>query len=571
MSASTIPPSDLSSPSYGYDFVVAVTQDSINATMLEYLSNLSNNPSPAIELFWTADPTTGNAVLVTNNTAFLQSVQDIDPFSVPAGTVYADARVQTLFSARFMFGVRVKIGLPHVPNPSTLKNIVTFGNNAITGVTFNLYCSTFDIVQLTPGGGWVSTGSWLNISQDPSNPWIYSASVNLQFQSQTFANLPQDVQKKIQSTGANAFSVQQLLFDLANAGLESSPTLSSAMPQGSQVATSLNADFCGVYFSQMQAAGQPVFGYTVTGSGQASSSTLQASSINLMVDTYMDPTQNNKLLYGSGLTTLNYLCSVASTQPPATAFTWNWVPDAVAQADHDGVVSINRSWFVNYFSGKLLGYIEGNCYAPSVRVTYSDLKVYYTWSVSPGNSPTITKPATGTTILQYSYSADSSDQAGLNGAEGKMNLSTNFTLNVEFVGTNSIVITQHLIIYTSISLELSTGSGNIVDKMIVDTYTIAVDANGNLLAPLSSSQTTDNSKWSKANSFLNFFDDVNSIVAQAQEWANGVIGTSFMDIPISNIQGFIFPGGNTFTYKGVGFSPYQDLVSLITYTTPSSS
>ncbi|KAF9069720.1 hypothetical protein BDP27DRAFT_1420626 [Rhodocollybia butyracea] len=582
MTATTLPPSNLSNPSYGYDFVVAVTEDSVNATMLQYLYTVN---APMVYLFWIADISSGAVVpkLVTDNATFLNSVQNIDPFSIPSGTAFTDSRVQTLYAANLMFAVRLKIGPPPGVLPSSLGNIVTFSNaagtgGAINGVLFNMYCSTFDILQTTPPStgqfGLTVPGSWLNISQDPSNPWIYGASVNLDFQTAAFTNLPVAVQNQIKNiNGSDKFSVQQLLFDLANAGLESSPTISTTsttLPNDSPLVTTLRDRICTSYFSQMQGSNQPIMGIAATPNAGPDTSTLQPSSLDLWLDVYLDPSQGGKPNFTSGLTTLNYLCSVASTQKSPTSFTWNWVPDEAAQADCDGVVSINRSWFVNYFNGRLSSYVMANCYSPSVTVTFgSDIKVHYTYGLSRGQTPNVTMPATGATILQYSYSKDASDQAGLNGDEGKMDVSTNFTMDVELTG-NTIVITQHLVIFTSMSLELANGSGNIVDKEIVDTYTLSVGSGGDLKALLTSSVPTDNSQWSKASSFLNFFDDVNSLIAQAQQWAGSVVATSFTDVPIGTVQGLIFPGAKTFTYKEAGFSPYQDLVALITYTDPST-
>lgn len=40
-------------------------------------------------------------------------------------------------------------------------------------------------------------------------------------------------------------------------------------------------------------------------------------------------------------------------------------------------------------------------------------------------------------------------------------------------------------------------------------------------------------------------------------------------IPIDTVKNYVFPGGQTLTFKNVGFSSYQDLTALISYADPS--
>ncbi|THU98098.1 hypothetical protein K435DRAFT_838303 [Dendrothele bispora CBS 962.96] len=539
MSASTVP-SNLSDPKYGFDLVLAVTQDSINGTMLDYLRTFNNNSQiQPVELFWVADAT-GNPVLVTDNSAFLSSSKGTDPFSIPANVnVATSPLIQNLIGARFLFGVRFKLGVPNVPNPTSLS-VVSFDKEAITGVTLNLYCSTFDIVQFVPGNIF-SPSTWLSVSQDPAAPWVYTTTVDLLFQSKAFTDLPVDVQQKIQAITPDMFSVQQLLFDLSTAGLQSTPNFSTSLPTNSPIIAALQSVFCSKYFDEMNIAGQPALAYASVIPG-ASVSPLQPSSLDLMVNTYVDPSTGNPV-FGSGLTTLNYICNTGNRSPPATTgnFAWNWVPDAAAQQDHDRVSSISRSWFANYFNTQLMPYVTKNCFLPQPRVSLDLATPKFSLSLASGQNPTTSVPPTGSTILSYSYSADKSDEAGSGGALGQMDLSTTFNR-----------------LATSVS-------GNIVDKTIVDTWTITVDHTG-VLKVNGASSTTDNSQDPKANSFLNFWSDADSVKDQVEAYVNGVTQTSFGSIPISAISNFIFPGGKTFTFKDAGFSTNQDLVTYITYT-----
>jgi hypothetical protein len=173
-------------------------------------------------------------------------------------------------------------------------------------------------------------------------------------------------------------------------------------------------------------------------------------------------------------------------------------------------------------------------------------------------------------VLQLSWnSPTASDQAGLNGDVGKMDMSSSYSATVDFSG-NTITITQNLVIYISVTGTFNvSASGNVVNRTITDTYTLDVTQAGEL-SVASSSTTTDNPNIDYPSSFRNFWgSDITNIENNAATWAGQLVATDFKDIPVSAIKKFIFPGGNTFAYASVSFSDNQDLVSHITYTNPA--
>ncbi len=175
-----------------------------------------------------------------------------------------------------------------------------------------------------------------------------------------------------------------------------------------------------------------------------------------------------------------------------------------------------------------------------MTVTYVggiEIQVNYAWSMTPFQIPTVTVPASGSTILSYAYdSGDVSDQAGLNGDAGKMDLRSTFTMDVGVQG-NEITIVQH-------------------DQ-------------GQVTAALKSSNKADNSQTPGTNGFLNFWADAQDLANSVQQWAQSIAATSLNDIPVSFVQNFVFPGGSTFSFSDAGFSANQDLVSHITYASVS--
>ena len=66
-----------------------------------------------------------------------------------------------------MMGFRAQLGLPPGLPPAQIPDIVTLGLDT-SAVTYNLLCSRFQVVQLTPGG--YGPPSWLNESQPAGQP-----------------------------------------------------------------------------------------------------------------------------------------------------------------------------------------------------------------------------------------------------------------------------------------------------------------------------------------------------------------------------------------------------------------
>ncbi|MXV50305.1 hypothetical protein GS399_04920 [Pedobacter sp. HMF7647] len=557
--------SNLSGARYGYDFVVATTQASINSTMKEYLSGAT---MPEVRMYYNMDKK-GNPVLVDQATLMTQ-LNNTDPFKLKEWDGDDDDDVpdylDVINSSKFMYAFRAKIGLAPGYDPSDLPDIISL-NPDNKSVVFQLMCSEFQVVEAN--GDRAGLTSYINQSQPDGNAWMFKATVDLKSVTDS-TNLPPAVQQQVNNLGDTAFSVQQLIFDLDNALLDTSASIEGIEP-GSAVDTALKGVFMGAYFSALQAAGKPVLGYTIQQS-QVDPSTLKLSDFELQANPFVDASGNEIQLAvdEEGLLTLNYLCAAnGNTLPPAVPFNWNWVENDQEAGEFDGVIAINRNTIANYFKNELNVPVLSNSFLPYVHVYLSDLDTHinYEWNLTAGQQPTISAPATGKTVLSYSYSNSASDQAGLNGDEGQMTLSPSYTLQVDFTG-NQIVITQHLLIYAKVKVELSSDSGNIIDKTIVDTYTLEIDDYGRLTANLDS-QTTDNSQTPGVNGFLNFFSKVNDLTESVEQWVQGLTATSFTDIPLSVIQDFVFPGGKTFLFKDAVFSDNQDLVGHISYADPS--
>ncbi len=544
--------------STGFDYVVAVTQDSINGTLEEYLYN----GLPEVILCYAYD-SNNNPVPIDYKT-LVKNACNTDPFSVPNATPSTDKRVQNLNNAAFAFAIKAKLGLPPGVAPSKLPLIVALKPGQ-SNVTYTLMFAEFVATELIFGPRGSIT--WFNESQPSGTSWSFSGAVDLNFQDASFGNLPPKVQNKLKGIGQPyEFGVQQLYYDLNSSDLEQGFQFNN-VPSNSALNTFMTADFVNTYWKTL--GGSEVLGYGAKQVAGVSPSSLAVTNLNF----FTPSAAGNE---GAPLT-LNYLCAMNNKPLPATTsagFGWNWIePNEAAQ--YDGVAALNRNTFATYLNSVLFPYVIRNCYAPWVRVTYIggiELEVRYEWNMTPGQSPTVNPTPSGNTILSYSWNSPTAeDQAGLNGDAGKMDLASSFSMSVSVSG-NTMTIVQHLVVWTYVRYLATGAGGNIIDKQITDTYSFGVDDHGRIVVSTPSasanpptSVTVDNSQSPSANGFLNFWANVQGLADSVTQWAQSFYATRLTDIPVSAAQNFVFPGGDTFSFADVSFSDNQDLVSHITY------
>ena len=542
--------------SMGYDLVVAVTQDSINTAMLEYLSQ---GNFPVFAQYYNQDAN-GNPVAVDLATLLTQT-NNTNPFDVPnwnSTETPVPASITNIDNSSFWYAFQAQLGLPPGYTPTTYPNIITL-NPAAQTVTFTLLCSQFQVVAGTFGRQGLT--SYLNSSQPSGDAWLFTSTVPLQSLLSN-NNLPPNVQAQLDNYGANAFSVQQLLYDFDNAALESVPVL-TGVTQGTPLANALNEGFIGAYFTAMQQAGQPVLGYSInTNNPSPFQSSLIISDMNFETSQYTPPSI-------PALNTFNYVCGVGSDTVPATLsqFPWNWI-ETTEESSYNGAIAISKNIFTTFLNNELINIAKANCYLAYVHVVLSnyDTECTWSWSMTPDQQPT-TNPASGTQILSYSYSSSSNDQAGEDGCIGSMTLTPSYSMTVNVSGS-TMTIVQNLTVYCELSSMGDDTAGNIVNKTITDVYTLSVNGQGQIQvgAPVSTVvNSTDNLDIS---SFMSFFNDLNNIVSTVENYANQVTATALTDVPVSTLNTFVFPGGSTFSFADIAFSDYQDLVSHIVYDMP---
>ncbi|WP_168790571.1 hypothetical protein [Paraburkholderia aromaticivorans] len=566
----------LSSAKYGYDFVVATTQASINSGLKEYLATIDQ---PATDLCFLANQKGLPSVEISLNDLKAKT-GGIDPFAIPDGTDYGDPRITTLTKNMFLVALRLRIGLPPGVMPKDMPPIVDLGSSA-NNVTFNLFCSDFQIVMNSPPSGFGGPGSWNVWSQPSGTPWYFSTTVNLVYadldkklDTPYFNNHPAEKQallNQLKNINSGAFSLQQLLFELDNASIQSVPKIAGLDPS-SDAGLILTKAFVNLYFAIAKEHGEPVLSVHAVANAPDNSS-LRLTGMEREVGQFVDgsgvvvekPTPEQK-----AVTTLCYLCAANNNPlPGAAGFNFNWV-DPNDVGNQSGVLSVNRNALANYYKNILSVHIQPQCLRAwtSVRV-WPGGTAEYNAMVYPNNNPqTITISPTGSDVLTLAYEskADNNDKSGA--TYGELDLHTALTCKVSFSG-NTITISQHLTLWLKVQWDLTYTDGNIVDKTLTDTYTLSVGQNGRLQVKLTQSTPSDSSQDIDINAFSNFFVDLNSVIKFVKDRVNQFSSVNLQDIPANDVQNFVFPGAKVFTYKDAQFSENQDLITAITYAKPT--
>ncbi len=416
------------------------------------------------------------------------------------------------------------------------------------------------------------------ISEYPYAPWVFSTTTNLTLADGRIDQLPEDQQSQAR---ANAFSIQQLFLDLNNVALDKRPTISGLDPN-SELYMELTRDFCNTYCDILKDNGQPVLGLTATQSTNEDPSQLVLSNLKYSVNPFVhdgqavtDPTPEQE-----DASTLCYNGSaIGSTLPTPALFGWNWL--AVQDtASYHGAISVNKKWFVDYFVAALLPYAKNNCFNVQVDTEYD-----WTWwgnshylliNMIPGQMPTISTPENGELVIQMSYNSDDDgnpddeNEGGKSRSSGHAVVRSTYELTVTFSG-QTITVCQHLVVWADLTSGIThvESTGNVFDKSLTDVYTMGVDQKGKITVDITPGDIEDNSEDLSKGFGTEMISALNKNIECITDQINDFTNTSLEHIPIGSAQSFIFPGGNTFSYKDVAFSQNQDLVSHITYLNPS--
>ncbi|KAF9774684.1 hypothetical protein IL306_007284 [Fusarium sp. DS 682] len=239
-----------------------------------------------------------------------------------------------------------------------------------------------------------------------------------------------------------------------------------------------------------------------------------------------------------------------------------WKP--LGESD-SGLFSIDRNSFQDYFQQNLENYIPNVCFQVNAHcradgVLSCDMSV----ALALGGQATLSE-VDGATVLNYSYTASDHDSAGELNA-GSIDVGTTYNMDIELTsveGNATVIITQHLVFSCKLKMNMTETSGNVVDKTIVDTYTITVNESGAFTAMMDIEPTDNSAPIDTDDPELNA-GDCRGIIEGIHQAGDALASTNLQDIVVSLMQPSAFPGGQTLAFKSVSFSNDQDLVASAT-------
>ncbi|KAL4990680.1 hypothetical protein BDW68DRAFT_153694 [Aspergillus falconensis] len=577
----------LSDPRCQCDFVVATTQASINSGLLEFLNE---EDQPFQYLCFNQDEQGYPTQQVSLNEVMNKS-GGINPFDIPEGTHPGDFRVKALSDANFGVGVMLQMGVPLGHSPSTLPPLVTL--NTASNVTFNLFCKQVMVVSIK----WGRRGPIWNVFKQPQGPdgkpWSMQMSVDL-----TIAGLEKDLntpyfnahpkvrdqlRKALVNLSGTAFSLKQLLFDLDNAVLQTVPDFNTVTdPDAKNI---LETYFRDIYIKNAKERGLPLVAVTAVAHPEEKSP-LRLTNFERIVNPLKDahnqpitnPTQQER-----DLTTLDYLCAVNNDPVPRiSGLDWSWMQPGDVN-NSSGAIALNRNVLARYIADNLKDSANSSCYTPRVMDDYIAFS---------NGTPEISFPESGANVVHMESKQSSEGNQRYKDEPLKVYtvVSTKYTMDVSFEGSIVKVVQSSLI---NLAMSLPTPQGynrdqnysiNVVNKSLSDTYGLHVDSRGGLQLVKHDEQRTDTSETTPT--YHGPDDSHDSIVHLIDFIFKGILSVTFQqlvksvkelypgglhELPISQLQNFVFPGAKVFTYKDPVFSDHQDLVCEITYLDPTTT
>ena len=560
--------SNLSDAHYGYDMVTGVTQTSVNATMMKWLSGYQGSLFTQAYVY---DEKTKLPVLTDYDT--LMANLGFDPFTVNTLT---DSQNTALLGQKFMFAFQIEIGLPNFPLDKIPLMIVL--NQEGSTVTYNMVCKTFKIIDLQANNYGPST--WINLDQSTGDaPWQIQFNVVLNLVKDSFTNkfhlLPINVQNEIKNLGEDMFSVQQLYFDLNTAALSSSFKV-VGLDSSSQASVYLTTVFLKQYVTEIAKDGGIMLGFGVVSDRPFPKNvSLVPTDLNFVVSAYKEVNGKNTTDFSAY--TLNYLIMAnKKTMPPAVPFAWNWV-DKDNLSAFAGSVAINRNTFANFLNTLLSPSLSTITYDPKVTfstdLTKFHLSTDFTKVTGPFNYNTV--PTGGSNVLTYTYSKTSKDSVkGVN--SGYYYLKYTTKSNVYLEGTQIKNVTK-VTAYAHISIDKGDAKGNWAVYSLTTYYNIGVNAQGAISVTLAKdpidnqSVTPDPSTWAEIITFGTINNVVDSLQSYLQDRLRNIVTEEPTTIAnmLNGSNTWVFPGSKTFTFQNAEFSKYQDMVAHVLYADPN--
>ncbi len=570
--------SNLNNLQFGYDMVVSVTQESVNATMKEFLSKYDGTEFVQSYVY-NPDAPKGQDPNMKKDFNELKKDLGFDPFTIPNGADLQDPKVKKLLEEKFTFAFKAEIGLPDFPL-DLIPDTVVF-NKEGSYVTYNMVCKVFQVINLE--ASLYGDATFINLSQaEATEPWRFQFTVDLDIQSDNvnnhFHKLPEAAQKKIKELGEDMFSIQQLLLDLNSAGLAEQPKIEGLDPS-STAYVKLTSVFVNEYFTHLSQEGGVLLGFTVKASKNFPDETsIIPTDLNFEISAFKTA---GIATTDYDLYTLNYLVmSKGNHMPAPVPFTWNWI-DKAEEKDYHGTMTIKKGTFIAFLNDLLSPTLSELCIKPNVsfHVNCAEVKVKYGYECDHGHhSYNVVNDGTSH-ALTFSYNKSDKDDDN----QYCVTWDNWGNFSVKYTGTSNVYLENAAIRIVStakahvhLNIDAGVTSGDFAKYKTEVIYNISIDEEGRMIVKEDPPKFTDNSEkpdpsgWSKFITLGQINSLIDSIQDSLKDWMKDILTGNSDDIQkmLNGSSTWVYPGGKTFLFKDLYFSDHQDLVAHVVYTDP---
>ncbi|HEX8270754.1 MAG TPA: hypothetical protein VF581_12745 [Flavobacterium sp.] len=563
--------SNLENQRYGYDFVLATTQESMLANAKKYL----DKPTFTVVKRYYTYGSSGKPV-EWDEATFMRMSENTDPFAVNAwnGQGAVSAGLQRLINIRFAFAFEAAAGLPK-------RSLEIFKMNPDRTFTYKMGFAKFNIAELAR-----DASKYVRLSQNNSSPWIFDTVVNLQQSDPSYVptNVRNAYNSLIQTHGEFSFVIKQIAMNFDAAVLKAMPAIpisqTDALPELTKIYKEL-------FVKSTKDSSVATLNYSILNNParQIKANNLQLTEVQHGVSPYK-PAFRSAAAADSRLDTQNYYYATENKRIPALVpFEWNWVePDEVAE--FNGVISVSRGNFMNYLNRVLSEQLPTLDIVPNVWMSYDrDLVVKWTHEMGHKSGQAFKILARGTTtsdnkpaamfykLENRSFNSTYWD-AGISNAEGHYNYFADIEVTVK---DRIITVTTHCrarMEYKKWAWETGTAVGNVADITSVFDYEMSVNNVGKLQVTRRQVSVTNRSEDLSLNNLSktqieHVVEPMRKIKADVTTAVENAMSnfTSSLEEGINNMQNWAFPGGEAFTFKDVTFSRYEDLIVHINYVT----
>jgi hypothetical protein len=563
--------SNLSGEGYGYHMVVATTQATVNNTLLEWLDDLQSQPFTQAYLL--KDNESRPSIIDFNA---LKTELGFDPFTLDNNTPSFNTAVAKLQAKGFCCAFTTDLSFYPDFRPTDIPAIEFTSEG--TDVTFNLLCKTFKIIALTRSSS--GEPQWTNLSQQTNNPWVFNCKVPLGMHKsklpKLLQSLPLPARQLIGDQNTDLFSIQRLVMNFSSASLINKKTIPGLEKQPR--ANELLTDFVQAFLKNISQRKEAVIGYSlVSDKPHDTGGSLVPTDVNFIISAYKDA--QGKATKDYHAYTLNYLIMTGGVpMPPPRSFHWNWI-EKDQTSKSGGVIAVNRYQFgahlANLLSGSLAHvikrihvhiYFEGLSLHPSCAFeTESKMPSYQLASPLEPGRPTL--------ILAYNSKHENGTHYGLpGGSPVKFGLQYSPTLLVDFKDT-SIVFTDSFSLHMTLTMgNAGKAEGPVLHHEVIRTYTIGVNNEGRLSITLSDTKIKSISdvvinEWAKALTRASLDSSIKILAARLKDSIEKFTNSNTEAVKsiMNGSQGWVFPGGKTFSFSKAGFSDARDLITHVLY------